>query len=269
MMRRKNGSGGTGTSTTMRVLNLIERRCLAPLKRNDDLRENGARISSRHSSYKKLAQLPLLKLSVLKLDGSVFEIQVGRTATIAELKQAVEDFFGPSQDKISWSLVWGHFCLCHVGQKLINDRAYIRNFGIKDGDQLEFIRHMSISNSPLKKGSKNESVPYKQQPMLTYGPSYYHNEEDLEAGHVPEFMHEDEENCGVEVNGSNAAIQEGNSNYYPNVEDLEAGPVPEFKALHFLKGWLSYSKVVGGFKKGIRRQESSIEIQPTFLRKLM
>lgn len=72
MMRRKNGSGGTGTSTTMRVLNLIERRCLAPLKRNDDLRENGMRISSRHSSYKKLVQLPLLKLSVLKLDGSVF-----------------------------------------------------------------------------------------------------------------------------------------------------------------------------------------------------
>lgn len=104
---------------------------------------------------------------------------------------------------------------------------------------------------------------------LTYGPSYYPNEEDLEADHVPEFVQEDEENCGVEVNGSNAAIQEDNSNYYPNVEDLEAGPVPEFKAVHFLKGWLSYSKVVEGFKKGIRRQESSIEIHPTFLRKPM
>lgn len=34
------------------------------------------------------------------------------------------------------SLVWGHFCLCYVGQKLTNEKAYIRNFGIKDGDQV-------------------------------------------------------------------------------------------------------------------------------------
>ncbi|KAI7985742.1 DNA topoisomerase 2 [Camellia lanceoleosa] len=33
------------------------------------------------------------------------------------------------------SHVWGHFCLCYEGQKLINDKDYIRNFGIKDGDQ--------------------------------------------------------------------------------------------------------------------------------------
>lgn len=34
------------------------------------------------------------------------------------------------------SLVWGHFCLCYDGQKLTNDKAYIRNYGIKDGDQV-------------------------------------------------------------------------------------------------------------------------------------
>lgn len=37
--------------------------------------------------------------------------------------------------------MWGHFCLCFDGQKLLNDKALIRNFGIKDGDQvcLEFL----------------------------------------------------------------------------------------------------------------------------------
>jgi len=34
------------------------------------------------------------------------------------------------------SLVWGHFCLCYEGEKLIDDKAYIRVVGIKDGDQV-------------------------------------------------------------------------------------------------------------------------------------
>lgn len=56
----------------MKILNLIERRCLAPLKRDDVVRVSDARTFTNHHSYKKLPQLPLLKLSVLKLDGSVF-----------------------------------------------------------------------------------------------------------------------------------------------------------------------------------------------------
>ncbi|CAB4272839.1 unnamed protein product [Prunus armeniaca] len=229
----------------MKILNLIERRCLAPLKRDDVVRVSDTRSFTNHHSYKKLPQLPLLKLSVLKLDGSVFEIHVGRTATIAELKQAVEEFFGLLEGKIPWSLVWGHFCLCYVGQKLTNEKAYIRNFGIKDGDQLQFIRHMSISNSPLKRRSKSESVPYKQHSTLTYGSN----------------GHEDEEKSGLDGSDNNA-VHEDNSN-----EDLEEGPVPQFKVVHYLSGWLSCSKVMVGLKKGIRRQGPSIEIQA--IRKLI
>ncbi|KAF5932314.1 hypothetical protein HYC85_028485 [Camellia sinensis] len=92
-------------------------------------------------SYHRLPQ-QLLNLSILKLDGSSFEVNVARNATIADLKQAVEEIFSLSQKdcegKISWSHVWGHFCLCYEGQKLINDKVYIRNFGIKDGDQVSF-----------------------------------------------------------------------------------------------------------------------------------
>lgn len=32
--------------------------------------------------------------------------------------------------------MWGHFCLCYEGQKLLSDKAYLRNFGIEDGDQV-------------------------------------------------------------------------------------------------------------------------------------
>uniref|UniRef100_A0A7N2KU05 SNRNP25 ubiquitin-like domain-containing protein n=1 Tax=Quercus lobata TaxID=97700 RepID=A0A7N2KU05_QUELO len=90
------------------------------------------------SLYTKLPSQPL-NLSVLKLDGSSFDIEVTKTATIAELKEAVEAVFdhmpqkGPG--KISWPHLWGHFCLCYDGQKLVTEADPIRNYGIKDGDQ--------------------------------------------------------------------------------------------------------------------------------------
>ncbi|EXC33715.1 hypothetical protein L484_008959 [Morus notabilis] len=57
---------------------------LSPVLLNDTVR--------RSFAYHKLPQ-QLLKLSVLKLDGSFFEVQVRKTATVAELKKAVEDVF--------------------------------------------------------------------------------------------------------------------------------------------------------------------------------
>ncbi|XP_058002073.1 uncharacterized protein LOC110654028 isoform X2 [Hevea brasiliensis] len=103
---------------------------------------------SRNSnfSYIQLPEEPI-KLSILRLDGSCFE-----------LRQAVEAFFsdmtqnGPG--KISWPHVWSHFCLTYDGQKLVTETDYIRNYGIKDGDQLQFIRHISNSCSFKKKRSK-------------------------------------------------------------------------------------------------------------------
>ncbi|KAM4125438.1 hypothetical protein ACJW30_01G312100 [Castanea mollissima] len=91
-------------------------------------------------TYQRLPQEPL-NLSILKLDGSCFGVQVGRKATIAELKEAVEEVFSgqfTADGEISWSHVWGHFCLSYQGQKLVDDKAYIRLFGIKDGVQLCF-----------------------------------------------------------------------------------------------------------------------------------
>lgn len=32
--------------------------------------------------------------------------------------------------------VWGHFCLCYDGQKLVNDKVHVRDLKIKDGDQV-------------------------------------------------------------------------------------------------------------------------------------
>ncbi|KAH0666544.1 hypothetical protein KY285_027750 [Solanum tuberosum] len=58
----------------------------------------------RSFGYRKLPE-QLLNISVLKLDGSSFVIHVARNATVADLKQAVEEAFNFSREdegKILW-----------------------------------------------------------------------------------------------------------------------------------------------------------------------
>ncbi|XP_027084785.2 uncharacterized protein [Coffea arabica] len=115
--------------------------------------------SRKSFSYSKIPQKPL-KLTVIKLDDSSFDIEVAKTATVAQLKQAVESVFshlpnrGPK--KISWPFVWGHFCLTYDGQKLLTDTDAIGIYGIKDGDKLQFVRHLSISYNMVKERPKKE-----------------------------------------------------------------------------------------------------------------
>uniref|UniRef100_A0A9I9E6X8 SNRNP25 ubiquitin-like domain-containing protein n=1 Tax=Cucumis melo TaxID=3656 RepID=A0A9I9E6X8_CUCME len=80
----------------------------------------------------------LLRLSVLKLDGSSFEVQVERTATVAAVRDAVESVF------CEMPHVWGHFCLCYKHFKLMDDKSRIQHFGIRDGDQM--VNPIALSN---------------------------------------------------------------------------------------------------------------------------
>ncbi|XP_057440261.1 uncharacterized protein LOC130732170 isoform X2 [Lotus japonicus] len=110
-----------------------------------------------------------LKLSILKLDASSFYVEVAKTANVAELKKAVEAAFGympqKGPGKISWPHVWGQFCLSYEGHKLVTDTDYLRDYGIKDGNQLQFIPHVSnISNTSSfqRRGLKKRVVKLKQ-----------------------------------------------------------------------------------------------------------
>ncbi|KAK7351379.1 hypothetical protein VNO77_10785 [Canavalia gladiata] len=107
-----------------------------------------------------------LSISILKLDTSSFRVDIAKAATVAELKQAVETVFshmprkGPG--KISWSHVWGQFCLCYQGHKLVTETDYLRDYGIRDGDQLHFVRHVSSTCSFKSKRLKKRVVSWKQ-----------------------------------------------------------------------------------------------------------
>ncbi|KAD2806159.1 hypothetical protein E3N88_39536 [Mikania micrantha] len=174
-------------------------------------------------SYHKLPK-SLLKLSVLKLDGSSFGIEVPVSATVAELKLALEEFFHllPKDERctISWSHVWGHFCLCYEGEKLLDDKAYIKRLGIKDGDQIKFVRHVAINYRPGKQQIKNQSDEPKR--------------------HSLSRPHRDGES-GDAINRDSAKLQETNI-FECQCEEEESEFMPGSKLTNFLRGWFSYRK---------------------------
>ncbi|KAF8091021.1 hypothetical protein N665_0458s0023 [Sinapis alba] len=138
----------------------------------------------RTFSYDKLPTEPI-SLSVLKLDGSSFDVHVTSSATVGDLKHAIETAFshvpkkGPS--KISWPHVWGHFCLCYGGQKLVTDTECIGSYGMKDGDEVRFKNHVS-GNAILNKGYSRKS---KQKNSERVGPK----DEDEEVNRMEEIDH--------------------------------------------------------------------------------
>ncbi|XXG59244.1 hypothetical protein AAC387_Pa04g1359 [Persea americana] len=194
------------------------KQCFSPLASKED---------GCSSSYYKLPE-QLIKLSVLKLDGSSFDIQISRCATVGEVKLAVEELFSRStkeegEGEISWIHVWGHFCLCYDGQKLLNDKESLITFGIKDGDQILFKRHMSMNYNPARRPTRNHKRSHKQHKMSSSG-------QDIDRGKLDsnedDIEDDNEEDKSHHSNNENAIIKNA-----------------EFKLAHFLKGWFSFSRL--------------------------
>ncbi|XP_020238594.1 uncharacterized protein LOC109817677 [Cajanus cajan] len=122
-----------------------------------------------------------LNLNIVRLDASYFRVEVANAATVADLKQAVEAVFyhmprkGPG--KILWPLVWRQFCLCYQGQKLVSETDYITDYGIKDGDQLHFVRHVSDTCSFERKQRKKRIINLKQHRRSSSQENIYQEKE--------------------------------------------------------------------------------------------
>ncbi|MCD7449994.1 hypothetical protein HAX54_002711 [Datura stramonium] len=182
----------------------------------------------RSFGYRKLPE-QRLNLSVLKLDGSSFVIQVARNATLADLKQAVEEAFNFSREdegKILWSLVWSHFCLCYGCQRLVNDKAFISCFGIKDGDQLQFAQHVTLEYRPAKQRLESQ----------------YNQSKQCSISNAHEVNVEDNANIDHQEKSEKIGDFQDESRKIGDFQDEDAIPKPEFKLSHLLRGWLSQSK---------------------------
>ncbi|XP_026428770.1 U11/U12 small nuclear ribonucleoprotein 25 kDa protein-like [Papaver somniferum] len=96
-----------------------------------------SRLASSTSTYKELPSI--INLTIVKWDGNEFEVQVGRNATVAKVKKAIEDVVADKQ--VRWPFVWGYLWLVYKDYKLIDDKDRIRNIPIHDRSKLSFVRH--------------------------------------------------------------------------------------------------------------------------------
>ncbi|XP_020590666.1 U11/U12 small nuclear ribonucleoprotein 25 kDa protein-like [Phalaenopsis equestris] len=196
----------------------------------------------RSFSYYRLP-VHLLNLTVLKLDGSSFDVQVPRTASVRELKMAVEEVFDKSQmdrrtESISWVHVWGQFCLSYRGIKLTQEKALLKDFGIKDSDLLQFVRHGSISCTPIKQRRRGqERKPEWRRKSWSGEELNFEFEEsatDNRSGELIPAINEDTNQSTVEW----VAMDGGED------EDFAIKNHWQFKLSRYLKGFLCYSNFI-------------------------
>ncbi|KAL2518041.1 Ubiquitin-like superfamily protein [Abeliophyllum distichum] len=196
-------------------------------------------LSRKSFSYNKLPQEPL-RLTVLKLDGSYFQIQVAKKGTVRELKQAVEAAFshlpqeGPG--RVSWPHVWGQFCLSYNSHKLLNDSSHIGIYRIKDGDQLRFIRHASINYNLARMQSEKEDLDIDDEPSRD-------RQENVESHYIEIQLNKQDDN--VEF-------------------DKVVVTHYEFKLTHLLRGWFPYQKLPSS-EMTLERRSSSTRLSQSFV----
>ncbi|KAL2623229.1 hypothetical protein R1flu_003434 [Riccia fluitans] len=128
---------------------LLEELTLSDVPKRATVADINARIGVERSS--------VMKLIILKMDNTTFDVSISNTATVRDLKAAIQkkvDFTEKSRlmhRHISWTHVWGNFCLIYNHEKLLNDDATLREFSMKNNDQLEFTQHVEAERHSRSK----------------------------------------------------------------------------------------------------------------------
>ncbi|KAI3991220.1 hypothetical protein MKX01_022441 [Papaver californicum] len=85
-----------------------------------------------------------MRISIVKMDGTSFEVAVLNSATLKELKLAIKKKTNEIEQSkmghrhISWRHVWENFCLSYHNEKLIDDNSVLQDFGIHNSSQVHF-----------------------------------------------------------------------------------------------------------------------------------
>lgn len=188
-------------------------------------------------SYHRLPE-PRLRLTIRKLDASYFDVKIARSAAVWELKAAIEGVFialyDDTEKAISWRHVWSHFCLCFKDEKLTDDKATLRAFGIRDGDELHFAQHLSVDYSPRKSLSKNHKAASHRRSRTSL------DDFSVSPRTLLDDLIEDEgEKKFTDTRRSTSVLEEGLCIYQYNEECMEEGR----KKGSLFRGWFSYSRL--------------------------
>uniref|UniRef100_A0A0E0KWD3 SNRNP25 ubiquitin-like domain-containing protein n=1 Tax=Oryza punctata TaxID=4537 RepID=A0A0E0KWD3_ORYPU len=89
-----------------------------------------------------------MRLTVVKLDGTSFDVAMLNTATVKDLKMAIRKKTEEiEQEKmghrhISWKHIWDNYCLTHQSEKLIDDNSVLSSNGIHNNSKVYFSPHV-------------------------------------------------------------------------------------------------------------------------------
>ncbi|XP_026998748.2 U11/U12 small nuclear ribonucleoprotein 25 kDa protein [Tachysurus fulvidraco] len=89
-----------------------------------------------------------MTVRVCKADGEIMPIVVVQSATVLDLKKAIQRFFELKQQReggikhISWRYVWRTFHLVFNGERLEEDRKKLKDYGIRNRDEVTFMKKL-------------------------------------------------------------------------------------------------------------------------------
>lgn len=104
-----------------------------------------------------------MRISVLKLDGTSFDVAVLNSARVKDLKLGIKKKVNDMEQSkmghrhISWKHVWRNFCLMHHNEKLIDDSSLLQDFGIRNNSQVHFAPYV------MSRGSQRHSKRKKHR----------------------------------------------------------------------------------------------------------
>ncbi|XP_062387164.1 U11/U12 small nuclear ribonucleoprotein 25 kDa protein [Sardina pilchardus] len=89
-----------------------------------------------------------MTVRVCKADGEVMPIVVVQQATVLHLKNAICRYYELKQQReggikhISWRYVWRTFNLVYNGEKLDEDSRKLKDYGIRNRDEVTFVKKL-------------------------------------------------------------------------------------------------------------------------------
>uniref|UniRef100_H3B3P5 Small nuclear ribonucleoprotein U11/U12 subunit 25 n=2 Tax=Latimeria chalumnae TaxID=7897 RepID=H3B3P5_LATCH len=89
-----------------------------------------------------------MTVKVCRADGEVLPVVVVQNATVLDLKKAIQRYFQLKQEReggiqcISWRYVWRMYNLTFDGQKLTDDKMKLKDYGIRNRDEVTFIKKL-------------------------------------------------------------------------------------------------------------------------------
>ncbi|XP_020094620.1 U11/U12 small nuclear ribonucleoprotein 25 kDa protein isoform X1 [Ananas comosus] len=86
-----------------------------------------------------------MKITIVKMDSTSFDVAVLNSATVKDLKLAIGKKINEIEQArmghrhISWRHIWANYCLTHHNDKLIDDNSLLSEHGIQNNSKVHFL----------------------------------------------------------------------------------------------------------------------------------